>query len=32
MQITESLARWTKMVETAREHSEEWAEQLPAHQ
>jgi hypothetical protein len=32
MQITESLSRWSKMVETAREHRDEWAEQLPAHQ
>ena len=32
MQITESLTRWSKMVETAREHREEWAAELPAHQ
>ena len=31
MQITESLSRWAEMVETAREHREAWAEELPAH-
>jgi hypothetical protein len=31
MQITESLPRWAKMVEIARENSETWAEELPAH-
>jgi quercetin dioxygenase-like cupin family protein len=32
MQITESLPRWTKMVEAARGHREAWAEELPSHQ
>ena len=31
MQITESLPRWAKMVEIAREHRDTWAEELPAH-
>ncbi len=31
MQITESLPRWAKMVDIAREHREAWAEELPAH-
>ena len=31
MQITESLPRWAKMVEIARENSETWSEELPAH-
>jgi hypothetical protein len=31
MQITESLPRWAKMVEIAREHRDSWAEELPAH-
>ena len=32
MQITESLPRWAKMVEAARQHREAWAEELPSHQ
>lgn len=32
MQITESLPRWAKMVQTSREHRDAWAEELPAHQ
>jgi hypothetical protein len=31
MQITESLSRWSKMVEIARDHREAWAEEFPAH-
>jgi hypothetical protein len=32
MQITESLARWAKMVETSRAHRDAWAEELSAHE
>jgi len=32
MRITESLPRWSKMVETAREHRDAWAEEIEAHQ
>jgi len=31
MQITESLSRWAKMVDIARENRVTWAEELPAH-
>jgi hypothetical protein len=31
MQITESLDRWGKMLESVRAHRDQWAEETPAH-
>ncbi len=31
MQITESLPRWQKMLESVRSHRDQWAEEMPAH-
>jgi hypothetical protein len=31
MQITESLPRWEKILESVRTHRDEWVQETPAH-